>query len=201
MVFGSCGRTPFTLSRTSCAATSMSLSSRKVRITCETPSDEDERSSSMPLMVLTASSILSVTSVSICSGAAPGWTVVMRIVGRSILGYRSTPSFRNAKTPTTERDRMRTVAKTGRLTQSSASHCMEDSGRPEPALLDLDPVDELVDVLRRDALASLQASDDLDERIDLLSRGHHALFGAIAVDDEHATSAGNHTDGGGGHEH
>ena len=43
-------------------------------MTCETPSDEIERSSSMPLMVLTASSILSVISVSICSGAAPGWT-------------------------------------------------------------------------------------------------------------------------------
>ena len=46
-------------------------------MTIETPSDEVERSSSMPLMVLTASSILSVTSVSICSGAAPGCTVVM----------------------------------------------------------------------------------------------------------------------------
>ena len=45
-------------------------------MTCETPSDEIERSSSMPLMVLTASSILSVISVSICSGAAPGCTVV-----------------------------------------------------------------------------------------------------------------------------
>ena len=37
-----------------------------------TPSAEMLRSSSMPLMVLTASSTLSVTSVSICSGAAPG---------------------------------------------------------------------------------------------------------------------------------
>ncbi len=46
-------------------------------MTIETPSDEIERSSSMPLMVLTASSILSVTSVSICSGAAPGCTVVI----------------------------------------------------------------------------------------------------------------------------
>ena len=43
-------------------------------MTCETPSDEIERSSSMPLIVLTASSILSVISVSICSGAAPGCT-------------------------------------------------------------------------------------------------------------------------------
>ena len=41
-------------------------------MTCEMPSDEIDRRSSMPLIVLTASSILSVISVSICSGAAPG---------------------------------------------------------------------------------------------------------------------------------
>ena len=35
----------------------------------------------MPLIVLTASSILSVTSLSTCSGAAPGRRVVTRIVG------------------------------------------------------------------------------------------------------------------------
>ena len=40
-------------------------------MTCETPSAEIEISWSMPLIVLTASSILSVTSVSISSGAAP----------------------------------------------------------------------------------------------------------------------------------
>ena len=55
-------------------------------MTCETPSDEVERSSSMPLMVLTASSILSVTSVSTCSGAAPGSRVVTTTVGKSTFG-------------------------------------------------------------------------------------------------------------------
>ena len=50
---------------------------RTTTTTCETPSDEFEVSVSMPLMVLTASSILSVTSVSICSGAAPGRRVVI----------------------------------------------------------------------------------------------------------------------------
>jgi hypothetical protein len=50
------------------------------------PSDETERSSSIPLMVLTASSILSVISVSICSGAAPGCTVVTSTVGKSTFG-------------------------------------------------------------------------------------------------------------------
>ena len=78
----------------------------------------------MPLMVLTASSILSVISVSICSGAAPGCTVVMTTVGKSTLGNRSTPSFVNENAPTTVSERMRTVAKTGRRTQSAASHCI-----------------------------------------------------------------------------
>ena len=68
-------------------------------ITCEMPSDETERSSSMPLMVLTASSILSVISVSICSGAAPGWTVVITTVGKSTFGKRSTPSCVNENAP------------------------------------------------------------------------------------------------------
>jgi len=62
------------------------LSSRKLIITCETPSEDTERNSSMPLMVLTASSILSLISVSICSGAAPGWIVVTITRGKSILG-------------------------------------------------------------------------------------------------------------------
>ncbi len=69
--------TRLTLSRTSCAATSTFFSSRNVTMTCDTPSDETERSSSMPLMVLTASSILSLISVSTCSGAAPGSRVVI----------------------------------------------------------------------------------------------------------------------------
>jgi len=81
----------------------------------------------MPLIVLTPSSILSVISVSICSGAAPGWSVVTVIVGKSILGKRSTPRRVNENAPITVSERMRTVAKTGRLTQSAASHCMISS--------------------------------------------------------------------------
>ena len=65
---------------------SPSFSSRKPTVTIDTPSDEVDRSSSMPLIVFTACSILSVTSVSICSGAAPGCTVVIRIVGMSTFG-------------------------------------------------------------------------------------------------------------------
>ena len=61
--------------------------------TCEMPSDEIDRSSSMPLIVLTASSILSVIWVSMSSGAEPGWRVVTVMIGKSTFGKRSTPSF------------------------------------------------------------------------------------------------------------
>ena len=93
-------------------------------MTCETPSDEFDRSSSMLLIVLTASSILSVISVSTSSGAAPGSLVVTTTVGKSTLGKRSRPSRMKAKAPTTVSERMMTVAKTGRRTEIDASHCM-----------------------------------------------------------------------------
>ena len=83
-------------------------------MTVETPSDDVDRSSSMPLIVLTASSILSVISVSTSSGAAPGSRVVTTTVGKSTFGKRSRPSLVNANAPTTVSDRMRTLAKTGR---------------------------------------------------------------------------------------
>jgi hypothetical protein len=60
--------------------------------TWDTPSLEIERNSSMPLMVLTASSILELTSVSISFGAAPGSSVITLTVGKSTFGKRSTPS-------------------------------------------------------------------------------------------------------------
>ncbi len=69
------------------------LSSKKVTNTCDTPSVEIERSSSMPLMVLTASSILSVSSVSISSDEAPGSVVMIDTTGRSTFGNRSTFSL------------------------------------------------------------------------------------------------------------
>src|SRR6185295_17214963 len=113
-----------TLLRTSCAAMSGFFSSRKVMKTCDTPSTEVERSSSIALIVLTAPSTLSVISVSISCGDAPGLTTVTVIVGRSIFGKRSTPSDRYEKSPTTVRLRMIIVANTGRRTQISASFCI-----------------------------------------------------------------------------
>jgi hypothetical protein len=124
MVRGRRGSTRFTRSRTSWAATSPSFSRRNATMTWETPSEEFERSSSMPLIVLTASSILSVTSVSTSSGAAPGKRVVTTTVGKSTLGKRSSPSCVKANAPTTVSESVMTVAKTGRRTEIEASHCM-----------------------------------------------------------------------------
>ena len=83
--------TVLTRSRTSWAATSGFFSRSKLTITWETPSAEIEISWSIPLIVLTASSILSVTSVSISSGAAPTRRVLIVTKGKSIFGKRSTP--------------------------------------------------------------------------------------------------------------
>jgi hypothetical protein len=46
------------------------------------------------------------------------------IVGKSIFGNKSTPSEKNENAPTTVNDKINIVAKTGRLTQISANHCI-----------------------------------------------------------------------------
>src|SRR5262245_33266301 len=139
----------------------------------------------MPLMVLTASSTLSVTSLSTCSGAAPGKRVVTVMVGKSTVGMRSTPSWPNANAPTTTSERIRTEAKTGRRTQSSASHCMTHLFRG-----DAYAVGQLRDAAGRDLLACFQTTGDLDEIADRLTDCHDALFGFVAGDDEHPRRAG-----------
>jgi hypothetical protein len=90
-VSGRSGMTRLILSRTSWAATSPLFSSRNVMMTCDWPSTEDDRSASMPLIVLTAPSIFLVISVSICSGDAPGLVTDTDTVGTSMFGSRSTP--------------------------------------------------------------------------------------------------------------
>ena len=60
-------------------------------MTIEMPSLVVERSSSMPEIVLTTSSIGLVTPVSISSTLAPGSVVVTVTTGKSTLGNRSTP--------------------------------------------------------------------------------------------------------------
>ncbi len=123
---GSFSRTALTFSLTSCAAMLTSFSRTNVTNTRLRPSTDVLRSSSMPLTVLIDSSSLSETSVSTCSGAAPGTIVVTVTTGKSIFGKRSMPSFRYEKRPMTVSKRAMTVAKMGRLTQMAASHCMAD---------------------------------------------------------------------------
>src|SRR5262249_27817092 len=209
IVFGRRGSTLFTLSRTSCAATSVSFSRVNMMMTCEIPSDEMERRSSMPLIVLTASSILSVISASTCSGAAPGCTVVTVMLGKSIFGKRSTPSLVNEKMPMTLSDRMRTLAKTGRLTQSAASHCIGHLrmswlngywrhvgvtptlshpaiSHPVMSEFHFRPVCEFSDVRRRHAFAGVQALGDLDLSAARLAGRDDPLLDVIARDHEDA---------------
>ena len=84
----------------------------------------------MPLIVFTASSMRLVMSVSTSSADAPGLLTETDTVGKSILGNRSTPRVKNEKVPTTISATISMVAKTGRLTQSSASLCMGYSPVP-----------------------------------------------------------------------
>ena len=166
-----------TRSRTSCVATSAFFSSRNATTTCDTPSDEVEVSVSIPLMVLTASSILSVTSLSTCSGAAPGSRVVTRTVGMSTLGNWSMPSWLKENTPITLSDRISTDANTGRRTHSAASHCMMNL----LSLGDACAVGELRHVASRHDIASLETTGDLDQFTHRLAgRDEAFLGGAVA---------------------
>ena len=67
-----------------------------------------------------------------------------------------------------------------------------DAQRSQPLhdQLTFDSVGELRDVLRRDALAGLQALGDFDEIADRLTGRDDALFDVVAVDDVHAAGAG-----------
>src|SRR5690348_519245 len=144
-------------------------------------------------MVLTASSTLSVTSLSTCSGAAPGRRVVTVTVGKSTCGSRSIPSWPKANTPTTTNERIRTDAKTGRRTQSSASHCMTHLLRG-----DANAVGQLRNVTGRDLLAGLQTTGDLDEIADLLTDCDDPFFDGAAGDHKDSRCAGDGAHGGRG---
>ena len=107
----------------------------------------------MPLMVLTASSILSVTSVSICSGAAPGRRVVTDD-GRDV----------DVREPIDAELAEREEADDGqREDQHRREDRAADAERGKPLhdgylADDADAVDELLDVAGRDPLAGLEAA-------------------------------------------
>jgi hypothetical protein len=92
--WGSCERIVATFSRTSCAAVSMSRSRMNETKTWPCPSIVIERSSSIPLMVLTTSSMRLVIWLSTSSGLAPGRWVVTVTVGMSTFGKMSKPRSR-----------------------------------------------------------------------------------------------------------
>src|SRR4249919_4144280 len=207
IVLGRSGSTRFTRSRTSCAAMSASFSRRNEMMTCETPSDEFDRSSSMLLIVLTASSILSVISVSTSSGAAPGSLVVTTTVGKSTLGKRSSPSRMKAKAPTTVSERMMTVAKTGRRTEIDASHCMcrylscfEEKASARSARGDGLPVRHTSFRVGRDRFTLRDARGDLDTVAERFADRDDPLLDPVVLDDVDAAGAGDDLDGRRGNE-
>ena len=86
-VFASFGKiTAATLSRTSFVASLMSRSKKNFTITTETPSEEVEVMESIPPILESASSILSVTCDSMVLDSAPGYTVCIVTIGKSIFG-------------------------------------------------------------------------------------------------------------------
>ena len=109
------------LSRTSWVAASMSRSRVKVIVTREFPWSDDARSSSMPLIVLTASSMRFVIVVSISSALAPGRFAWTDTIGASVFGIRSRPSDSYDTAPSTMSAAVIMIAKTGRRTLTSAS--------------------------------------------------------------------------------
>ncbi len=88
------GRSRAIFSRTSWAADSMSRSRMNDTKTWLWPSMVVERSSSIPLIVSTTSSIRFVTGLSTSSGLAPGRRVVTVTVGMSTFGKMSRPRSR-----------------------------------------------------------------------------------------------------------
>ena len=120
---------PETFSRTSLAASLMSRSSTKRRVTVALPSLMRCASiSSMPEMLLSASSSGSTTAVAISDGLAPGSCTLTVTVAGSAWGKRSTPRSRNEKMPITTSDMTSIVAKTGRRTLSSERDTWHSAG-------------------------------------------------------------------------
>ena len=120
-MFGGRSRSaPATFSRTSWAALSISRSSTNWQLMRAVPACTCELTSSMPLIVESASSRGRTTCVVISSGVEPGSLMLMLTVAGSARGKRSTPRSRNEKIPSTPRKAISMTANTARLTHSSA---------------------------------------------------------------------------------
>ena len=128
----SSGRLPTTratLSRTSLAAASTSrLSTNSISI-CERSSRDFDVTVLMPSMPATASSSTWVTWLSIIWADAPLYRVTIETVGGSMSGYSRIARRSNAKSPKIIRTRLTTVAKTGRLIDTSDRTIAQSPGR------------------------------------------------------------------------
>src|SRR4029079_5204020 len=114
-------------------------------------------------------------------------------LGKSIFGKRSSPRPKYENNPTTLRIRTMTLAKTGRLTQIAANHCMDfrfalgyvGSGDG----FDLSAVAEFVDRVDRDFVRGRERALDLGEAVQLATDGHDPLRDAVADAHEDARGA------------
>src|SRR5215813_1808685 len=178
-----------TLSRTSCAATSIWRFRLNVTMMTAVPGPEIERSSLIPWIVLICSSSFCATWVSVSSVDAPGSSTRTLTVGRSTVGKRSTPSRIQLAAPTTTKAMISMVANTGRLMQTSASFCMALGADGDG--LAADEVARLGD----DGIAALEALDDLDVLAEPAA-GRHADLGRLTLThQQHLLDAGEHDHG------
>src|SRR5262249_684731 len=151
------------------------------------------RISSMPSIVLTASSSTFVTPVSISSTLAPLSVVVTTTIGKSTFGKRSRPRRTYEKRPRTTSDAISMLANTGRRMKTSAKRIGRRSGPGGHVGADdhLGTVGELREPARRHLLALPDALRDLhpavaqvDAQADLPLARHSVL------DDEELGHAG-----------
>ena len=94
--------------------------------------------------------------------------------------------------------RIRTLAKTGRLTEIAANHCM----MTQPSRCTRTPSASFPRGFGGDLLAGLDAGGQLDAVADLFTERHDALFNLVVLgDDVDPAGAGDRLDGRRRHEH
>src|SRR5437899_4346760 len=147
--------------------------------------------SSMPAMLLMASSSGSTTAVAISDGLAPGSETEMLTVAGSAFGKRSTPRLRKEKSPSTTSSSTSIVAITGRRTHSSESMAtsawlFRRQARPG---VHLHPVSQGFHVNRDDRFVGFHAADDLDPVAHAVAHFELPQRELLALDHEHAVDA------------